>query len=199
MAESMYPEQVWRRIEGSFSGGGARHHHIMHQNEPGIGHMRLEVELPEYHSLPGGDTTGPPDLFKGESSKWEAIADLDRFFERIYQYYCDKGFWCIVTQWIVELLTLGFTISFSGFLLLFVNWSGLLHAECGVEGIEKTGKDCNLYEEALWPHPLRPFTFSTAVVVVYLTIFSFYWLFCFLRFFTQLRETLEIRDFCHNR
>ncbi|OAE25942.1 hypothetical protein AXG93_1712s1200 [Marchantia polymorpha subsp. ruderalis] len=200
MAESMYTEQVWRRIEGSFSGGGARHHHhhSMHRNEAGLNHMQLEVELPEYHSLPGGDTAGPPDLFRGESSKWEAIADLDRFFERIYQYYCDKGFWCIVTQWIVELLTLGFTISFSGFLLLFVNWRGLLHATCGVEGIEKTGRDCNLYEEALWPHPLKPFTFSTAVVVVYLTIFSFYWLFCFLRFFTQLRETLEIRDFCHN-
>jgi hypothetical protein len=26
-----------------------------------------------------------------------------------------------------------------------------------------------------------------------------YWLFCFVRFFTQLRETLEVRDFCHNR
>ncbi|KAL3686025.1 hypothetical protein R1sor_004047 [Riccia sorocarpa] len=197
----MRTEQVWRRIEGSFfSGGGPQnyYHHSMHRNDSGLGHMRLEVELPEYRPLAGGDTTGPPDLLNGETSRWEAIADLDRFFERIYQYYCDKGFWCIVTQWIVELLTLGFTISFSGFLLLFVNWRGLLHAKCGVEGIETTGKDCNLYEEALWPHPFKPFTFSTAVVIVYLTIFSFYWLFCFLRFFTQLRETLEIRDFCHN-
>jgi hypothetical protein len=26
-----------------------------------------------------------------------------------------------------------------------------------------------------------------------------YWVFCFVRFFTQLRDTLEVRDFCHNR
>lgn len=197
MAKVMYGSQVWRKLEGSFKSG--LRGQSMLRSDAGFSHAQVEVELPEYKRLPGGEEGGPPDFFKGESSKWEAISDLDNFFERVYHYYCDKGFWCIVTQWIVELLTLGFTIAFSGFLLLFVNWQGLLHAECGVEGLEKIGHACNLYDEALYKHPLTPFTFSTGIVVGYLTIFSSYWLFCFLRFFTQLRETLEIRDFCHNR
>ncbi len=162
---------------------------------------QVEVELPDYHRLHGGDdNSSPPDFFRGESSKWGAITDLDRFFERVYQYYCDKGFWCIVTQWLVELLTLGFTISFSGFLLLFVNWPGLLNAKCGIDAIDEGNThNCDLAKEALHKHPLTPFTFLKGIICIYLILFSMYWVFCFVRFFTQLRDTLEVRDFCHNR
>jgi len=34
----------------------------------------------------------------------------------------EKGFYCIITSRVVNLLTLGFTIFFSGFLLLYVDW-----------------------------------------------------------------------------
>ncbi|KAG0627007.1 hypothetical protein M758_2G167400 [Ceratodon purpureus] len=166
----------------------------------GVEHGLAEVELPEYHRLHGGDdAAGPPDFFRGETFKWGAVTDLDEFFQRVYQYYCDKGFWCIFTQWLCELVSLGFTIGFSGFLVLFVNWPGLLNAKCGIDAIDEGNfHNCDLVKEALHEHPLTPFTVVKAFFVIYLVLLSIYWLFCFLRFFTQLRDTLEVRHFIHN-
>jgi hypothetical protein len=42
-------------------------------------------------------------------------------------------------------------------------------------------------------------TFLKAMAVVYLAMFSAFWAFCFARFFLQLRELLEVREFCHAR
>lgn len=159
------------------------------------------MELPEYHRLHGGeDAAGPPDFFRGETFKWGAVTDLDDFFQRVYQYYCDKGFWCIFTQWLCELVSLGFTIGFSGFLVLFVNWPGLLNAKCGIDAIDEGNlHNCDLVKEALHEHPLTPFTLVKLFFVAYLVLLSVYWLCCFLRFFIQLRDTLEVRHFIHSR
>ena len=129
----------------------------------------------------------------------EPITDLDLFFERLYNYYCEKGLWCIIMKWIVELLSLGFTICFSAFFLLFVDWNGLHNAKCGMDAVESGIKPCDLSKEALHQHPLTPFTLSKAIIVGYLGLFSVYWIFCFLRFFAQLKETLGIRHFYYNR
>ncbi|CAM6093269.1 unnamed protein product [Calypogeia fissa] len=59
----------------------------MLRHDAGFNHAQVEVEMPEYNRLPGGDPAGPPDYFKGESSKWEAISDLDNFFERVYRFF----------------------------------------------------------------------------------------------------------------
>ncbi|KAG2308689.1 hypothetical protein Bca52824_028437 [Brassica carinata] len=53
-----------------------------------------------------------------ESLNVQPIADLD-LFQKLYSYYRDKGLWCIIVKWAVELLSLGFIICFSGFFLLF--------------------------------------------------------------------------------
>lgn len=158
-----------------------------------------EIELSEYGRLESPVSESPSGLLNGESLNVELISDLDLFFERLYSYYCEKGLWCIITKWIVELLSLGFTICFSGFFLLFVDWTGLRNAKCGMDAVESGIKPCDLAKEALHSHPLTPFTVSTAVIVGYLGIFSVYWVFCFLRFFAQLRETLRIRHFYYNR
>ncbi|KAI7980155.1 Autophagy-related protein 9 [Camellia lanceoleosa] len=109
-----------------------------------------------------------------------------------------KGLWCIIIKWIVELLSLAFTICFSGFFLLYVDWNGLRNAKCGMDAVESGIKPCDLAKEALHPHPLIPFTLSKAIIVGYLGIFSVYWAFCFLRFFAQLKDTLKIRQFYYN-
>lgn len=158
-----------------------------------------EIELPDYHPLPSSGSESPSGLLNGESLKVEPIADLDLFFERLYNYYCEKGLWCIIIKWIVELLSLGFTICFSGFFLLLVDWNGLRNAKCGIDAVESGIKPCDLAKEALHPHPLTPFTLSKSIIVGYLGIISIYWIFCFLRFFTQLKDTLEIRRFYYNR
>ncbi|XP_057438566.1 autophagy-related protein 9-like [Lotus japonicus] len=157
-----------------------------------------EIELSNYGKIPSPGSESPSGLLNGESLNVEPITDLDLFFERLYSYYCEKGLWCILTKWIVELLSLGFTICFSGFFLLYVDWNGLRNAKCGMDAVESGIKPCDLAKEALNEHPLTPLTLTKAIIVGYLGIFSIYWIFCFLRFFAQLKYTLEIRQFYYN-
>ncbi|WOG81745.1 hypothetical protein DCAR_0100896 [Daucus carota subsp. sativus] len=157
-----------------------------------------EIELSDYHRAPSSGSESPSGLLNGDSLSVEPIADLDLFFERLYSYYCEKGLLCIVIKWIVELLSLGFTICFSCFFLLYVDWNGLRNAKCGMVAVESGIKPCDLVKEAFHEHPLIPFTLSKAIIVGYLGIFSIYWIICFLRFFAQLKEILKIRQFYYN-
>ncbi|KAA8543357.1 hypothetical protein F0562_021148 [Nyssa sinensis] len=158
--------------------------------------LKLNCPTTKEHQVQGSES--PSGLLNGESLNVEPIADLDLFFERLYSYYCEKGLWCIIIKWIVELLSLAFTICFSGFFLLYVDWNGLHNAKCGMDAVESGIKPCDLAKEALHQHPLTPFTLSKAIIVGYLGIFSIYWVFCFLRFFAQLKDTLNIRRFYYN-
>ncbi|KAE9619361.1 hypothetical protein Lal_00047014 [Lupinus albus] len=157
-----------------------------------------EIELSDYRRIPSPGSESPSGLLNGESLNAEPIPDLDLFFERLYSYYCEKGLWCIIIKWIVELLSLGFTICFSGFFLLYVDWNGLRNAKCGINAVESGIKPCDLAKEALHQYPLTPLTLNKAIIVGYLGIFSIYWIFCFFRFFAQLKYTLEIRQFYYN-
>ncbi|XP_028758380.1 autophagy-related protein 9 [Neltuma alba] len=157
-----------------------------------------EIELSDYGRIPSPGSESPSGLLNGESLNIEPISDLDLFFERLYSYYCEKGLWCIIIKWIVELLSLGFTICFSGFFLLYVDWNGLRNAKCGMDAVESGIKPCDLGKEAIHQHPLTPLTLTKVIIVGYLAIFSIYWIFCFLRFFAQLKDILEIRHFYYN-
>ncbi|KAG7989546.1 hypothetical protein I3843_03G245500 [Carya illinoinensis] len=158
-----------------------------------------EIELSDYGKVPPSPSSeSPSGLLNGDTLNVEPIADLDLFFERLYGYYCEKGLWCIIIKWIVELLSLGFTICFSGFFLLYVDWNGLRNAKCGMDAVESGIKPCDLANDALHQHPLTPLTLTKAIIVGYLGIFSIYWIFCFLRFFAQLKDTLGVRHFYYN-
>ncbi|GJW59200.1 autophagy-related protein 9 [Tanacetum coccineum] len=157
-----------------------------------------EIELSDYQRAPSPGSESPSGLLNGEGLKVEPIADLDLFFERLYSYYCEKGLWCIIIKWIVELCSLAFTICFSGFFLLFVDWNGLRMAKCGMDAVESGIKPCDLAKEALHEHPLTPLTTFKVVILGYLGITFVYWIFCFLRFFVQLKDILDIRQFYIN-
>ncbi|KAG9446418.1 hypothetical protein H6P81_012546 [Aristolochia fimbriata] len=163
-----------------------------------LGEVAPEIELSDYRPVPSSGSESPTALLNGESVNVEPIADLDLFFERVYSYYCEKGLWCIITKWIFELLTLGFVIFFSAFFLLVVDWKGLSNAKCGINAVGSGIKPCDLAKEAIHQHPLVPFTFVKGIIVGYLGILSIYWVFCFLKFFAQLRNTLETRQFYYN-
>ncbi|PPS00198.1 hypothetical protein GOBAR_AA20462 [Gossypium barbadense] len=164
-----------------------------------LGDVPSVIELSDYgRVLPSPGSESPSGLLNGETLNAEPIVDLDLFFERLYNYYCEKGLWCIIIKWMVELLSVGFTICFSGFFLLFVDWNGLRNAKCGMDAFESGIKPCDLAKEALHQHPLTPLTLSKAIIVGYLGLFSIYWMFCFLRFFAQLKDTLGIRHFYYN-
>ncbi|ESQ51711.1 hypothetical protein EUTSA_v10016226mg [Eutrema salsugineum] len=177
----------WQRSESSSSLTSGLLHNASH-----------EIELSNYGGIPSPGSESPSGLLNGESLNVQPIADLDLFFERLYSYYRDKGLWCIIVKWAVELLSLGFIICFSGFFLLYVDWHGLQNAKCGMDAVESGTKPCDLVKEAIHLHPLSPFTLTTAIIVGYLALFSVYWIFCFLRFFAQLKDTLDFRHFYYN-
>lgn len=168
---------------------------------------QVELKLLQYHRLPRNHEEAAicpgPDLLEGETFKRRAAIthDLDEFFQRVYQYYCKKGFWCIFTQWLYELGVVGFTIIFSGFLILFVDWPRVFNTKCGVDAIdERKLHNCDsLMKIILHEHPFTPFTLVKLFFVLYLAFLSFYWLVCFARFFYQLRNILQVQHFIHNR
>ncbi|XP_073009610.1 autophagy-related protein 9 isoform X2 [Typha latifolia] len=157
-----------------------------------------EIELSDYRRLPSSGSESPSGLLNCESLKGEPIADLDIFFERLYDYYCEKGLWCIITKWIVEILTVIFMVCFIGFFLLFVDWNAVRNAKCGMDAVESGEKPCDLAKEVIKSHPLVPFTFVKMIIVGSMFILTLYGLLNFLKFFIQLKNTLGVRRFYYN-
>eukprot|EP00798_Chlamydomonas_sp_ICE-L_P001260 gene1260-32608_t len=66
-----------------------------------------------------------PLLVGTESYEWAAISNLDVFFARVYRYWHGRGLLPILVSGLLNIAVLAFTIAFSGFLLIFVNWGAL--------------------------------------------------------------------------
>ncbi|KAJ8749587.1 hypothetical protein K2173_026236 [Erythroxylum novogranatense] len=160
--------------------------------------VSVEIELSGHGNVPSPGSESPSGLLNGESINREPIVDLDIFFQRLYSYYCQKGLRCIIIKWVVDLLSVAFTICFLGFLLLYVDWNGLRNAKCGMQAVESGTKPCDLANEAIHQHPLTPLTFSKSLIILYLLSLSICWIFLFLRFFVQLKGSLRIRQFYYN-
>ncbi|OEL27608.1 Autophagy-related protein 9 [Dichanthelium oligosanthes] len=156
-----------------------------------------EVELSDYRRLPRSGSESPSGLLHGEGFKAEPIPDLDIFFERLYEYFCAKGLRCIITKWIIEILNVLFMICCIGFFFLFVDWDTLIHLKCGVEALESGEKPCDLMK-AIKHDPLVPFTLPKMITVGSMVILTSYGLTNFLRFFVQLRSTLNVRQFYYD-
>lgn len=131
---------------------------------------------------------------EGSVQSFGPVANLDAFFSRVYNYYIEEGFWCIVLTRVASLLTLAFTILFSSFLLLFVNWYGLVncssetfaHRRC--EDVIRGWADLQT-ELGLWD----------LTVLAYFTVFSVYWGWHVVRFVYSLRGTSEVAHFYNNQ
>lgn len=158
--------------------------------------MSHELDEPLIHSfgyeaLPSLPEHAPPvaELVGQESYEWEAVANLDQFFQRIYSYYVEKGFAVILVSRVLNLLALGFTVVFSGFLLLCVNWRAL-HAECIV------ADTCDISEVAINYEPLAEgFTIWVTLCSIYLAIFVLYWLYCLVYYVSEVRAAVDIGHF----
>lgn len=162
-----------------------------------------EIELSSYQPLPdsgyNSDCDSPSHLLSvRETLESDLIPDLDIFFGRLYDYYCEKGLACIVTKWILEILNVIFMVCFIGFFLLLVDWNALTRVKCGVEAVESGEKPCDLWE-VIKKHPMVPFTFWKMVVVGSMVLLALYGFFNFLKFFVQFKDTLRVRRFYYNR
>ncbi|KAG1681142.1 hypothetical protein FOA52_015585 [Chlamydomonas sp. UWO 241] len=164
------------------------------------GHAPSYGRAEEAHD--GGMAPGEADCESGEEPllsgggeaqvEWAALPNLDVFFSRVYRYWQGRGLTAIFISGLLNVLALGFTISFSAFLLLFVNWSAL-HAECIVKDT------CDIASVAINTQPLRGRgIFADLIILMYLAIFGLYWAWTAIHFVTELREMLETRHFFNN-
>ncbi|CAL4921765.1 unnamed protein product [Urochloa decumbens] len=156
-----------------------------------------EIELSDYRRLPSSGNESPSGLLHGEGFKEEPIPDLDIFFERLYEYFCAKGLRCIITKWIIEILNVLFMVCCIGFFFLFVDWDTLIHLKCGVEALESGEKPCDLMN-VIKHDPLVPFTLPKMITVGSMVILTSYGLTNFLKFFVQLKSTLNVRQFYYD-
>jgi hypothetical protein len=51
-----------------------------------------------------GQTIPTSSLIDGQAIEYVGITDLDDFFTRMYSYYVNKGFWCIVVARLLKLV-----------------------------------------------------------------------------------------------
>ena len=141
------------------------------------------------------------------------IENLDKWFAALYSYFEGKGFWCIVTSRVINVLTLGFTVAFSAFLLLYVDWE-TLRTECAEASLRSAGstrrapsadaapgaveKDtCDILRDATYAAPLHHRGFvANFLVLAYLALFTAYLLWSLARLAADLKPLLEMRAFC---
>ncbi|KAJ0966621.1 hypothetical protein J5N97_023538 [Dioscorea zingiberensis] len=157
-----------------------------------------EIELSDYQRLPQSGNESPSGLLNSDGVEAEPISDLDLFFERLYSYYREKGFWCIITKWIFEILAVIFVTCFIGFCFLVINWNYLRNAKCGIDAFESGSRTCDLAKEAINHHPLVPFTVSKGIIVGSMALLTFHGVLNFLRFIVQFQYMVKIRKFYYN-
>ncbi|KAK9829634.1 hypothetical protein WJX72_006986 [[Myrmecia] bisecta] len=144
-----------------------------------------------YEALPSlaEEELTTPELLGSETYEWAVQPNLDQFFTRVHKYYEEKGFLCIVTSRVLNLLALGFTVVFSGFLLLFVKWHAL-RSECILENT------CDITQVAIDSQPLAAgVTLWSGLCVIYLAIFSAYWLYNLVHAAMDVRAAVDIHHF----
>jgi hypothetical protein len=96
------------------------------------------------------------------------VSNLDSFFKSMYQYYSSKGLPATVLAQLCSIVSLGFTISFTIFLLAFVDWSAVLtcHDEASCDGLG------HYFIKNPFRHDSLMYSF---LVLLYFAIFGSFW------------------------
>jgi autophagy-related protein 9 len=74
-------------------------------------------KLPDKYICPTGDV----------QRLYTRFGNLDTFLRCAYCYYTRRGFWCVCSESLTYVLTVGFTTLYAHLLLLFVDWGQVLH------------------------------------------------------------------------
>jgi len=103
------------------------------------------------------------------------------------RYWHGRSIWAIFVSGLLNVLALGFTVVFSAFLLLFVNWSAL-HSECIVNN------SCDISTAVVFSQPFKNRSWIAAMAIIfYLLIFGLYWIWTLVHFAFDMREMHEVR------
>lgn len=140
-------------------------------------------------------TAGSSSSFTGaapasSASSWDAVADLDKFLYGIYRYWVEGGLLSIVSAHVAHLTALAFTIYFSWFLVLFVNWKDII--SCSSE------EECRAVP-LLVDSPFSPWGYKQTLCMAYVVSLSFFLLFNAVISFLNCRDAYLIRSYYRTR
>jgi len=116
---------------------------------------------------------------------------LDDFFKDFYEHFYHKGFNAILATEVCNLCTLLFTVFFSTFLLLCVDYIGLM--ECNAQ-------DCKELPEYFSVHTVKrlwlwnPPNLFSAIVGGYFVLFMAYWIYTFLGLFARVKKAYRMKQ-----
>jgi autophagy-related protein 9 len=135
----------------------------------------------EYSLLSDTSSADEPDPMFMYAQKKENIDMSDSFFQRIYSYHQKKGFYCIVLGQLCYILTVLFSISFSSFITICVNWKSI-------------NSETESLKDAIYPkcYPPEGHNFLT---VSFFMIFFIFWIVIVVYSIYYIYSMIEIRDF----
>lgn len=120
---------------------------------------------------------------------WGAVSNLDLFFQRLYLYYRERGFACILAKELTNVVTRVFVVFFSSFLLAHIDWEKL--AECHDEA------SCGQLDDYLVSLDSHTTAF-VSFIVLYFFLFFLWWLWTVVTLFPKLKYSWEMRQFYFN-
>jgi hypothetical protein len=116
---------------------------------------------------------------------------LDDFFKDFYEHFYHKGFNAILASEICNLATLLFTVIFSTFLLLCVDYIGLM--EC-------TSQDCKELPHYISTSVVKqlwrwdPPNLFSAIIAGYFVLFMAYWMFSLFGFVSRVKKAHRMKQ-----
>ncbi len=112
---------------------------------------------------------------------------LDFFLGRVYQYHLSRGYAPLIASRLTSLLTIGFTLLFSTFLIAFVNWDNLI--ECAYR------KD-SCSQLSIWRSMTDIFhSSSTAFILIYFIVFALYWTWNAVTLIYEIQDYSQVQTF----
>jgi autophagy-related protein 9 len=112
--------------------------------------------------------------------RWANVENLDNFLKDVYDYYLGNGFWSILLQRVLNMLTLAFVVGFTIFLTNCIDYRN-------VRGSEKMS-------EILIPRCTSKMG-GFANLVLWLV--SFFWISKFFQYVFDIRRLRNLHDFYH--
>lgn len=124
----------------------------------------------------------------GNNHGWRHVENLDVFYRSMYRLYASKGMEAIALSEACAVISLGFTIAFSVYLVAFLDWSALM--DCTDE------PSCAEVNDSLSINPFHrsPSLFSL-ILAIYFILSTGLWVFrCFTAYQT-VSDALEMEEF----
>lgn len=138
---------------------------------------------------PQGDFVQIPRFrrFQANAEGWGAAANLDLYFNSLYQYFYHRGLTPLVCRGVVQILTMFITVALSIFLFVYVDWAKL--KTC----IDESTCENNFLEAYIVRRPFSKRTTWTLLVSLYVLMFVAYGVFAVWSFFRQIRDALQAK------